>query len=409
MRCEVATFGPALGGSVWMELSRLAALVVGVPLLYVALFMYQDQRGRACNKLFDWWFRVEDTGERAVGKHAGFVAGVAKSVLRLEWLFGPSSLSVRGAWTAMMLSSASFVVFATMVLAFCFAVAKVDSEFSRKVLDKSPNLPNIIPLFPQAAAMLCAQLIGCVALASAPAVIKEKLASYRRHKSTLDGQSEATSHDVSLPAGFLTWRLLVGGLLAADALKWHVLVIYACVRLASHGRSEAIMMVAGALMIGALSSLALLRVVRYALRQCANTKTTVSGSLWLAATIVGGIGVSMAPMFLIVRMLRSGELAALGLATQDVSHQAPPARVLAAFAAVPLNMLDMAFAFGLAALVVTLLVHRLLWQLASHPIELAYRVFPNNKIIGGVGLGLTLYGAGLGADTVKTLLSALLG
>jgi hypothetical protein len=164
-----------------------------------------------------------------------------------------------------------------------------------------------------------------------------------------------------------------------------------------HGDHQHLIMVLGGMAFGAATDLALVHVLRFGLRRCTSYATANSGLLWLVLTMGSVLGLSLSPIPVLVHLARAN------------SAPAPQSgAAMAVFVAIPLNALDVAFAVLFAGLVGGLLLHRFLWESVARPISFVYSVFPNNKVVGGVGLALTLYGTGVGVENLKAILSALI-
>lgn len=83
--------------------------VLGMLLLYSAVFLYEDQEGRIQNLIVQWWVKVDDARITAHSRVALFVEAVAGLTVRgFDRVFGDRLLSFRFLGVSLCLSFASF-------------------------------------------------------------------------------------------------------------------------------------------------------------------------------------------------------------------------------------------------------------------------------------------------------------
>ena len=75
-------------------IARILLAIFGSALLYVALFMYEDERAHIKDRLANWWIRLEDNREKAKSWLHEFVSATADSVNQwYTYIFGSELLS----------------------------------------------------------------------------------------------------------------------------------------------------------------------------------------------------------------------------------------------------------------------------------------------------------------------------
>src|SRR5438128_3844359 len=90
--------------------SRFGLFVFGVVLVYVAVFLYEDEQGKIQNGLEDLWLRLAERQQTALAQHGAFLhiaARIANSWL--DRLFGKQLLSLRSIGVSVCYSLASFL------------------------------------------------------------------------------------------------------------------------------------------------------------------------------------------------------------------------------------------------------------------------------------------------------------
>ena len=100
---------------IFTVLSRVSGLLI----LYVAIFLYEDEEGRFQNRLEVWWIKVRYGRDRALSIAAEIFAFSAKAASQLfDKVFGPRLLSLRAVSVSLCLSMASFNLFAPLLSIF---------------------------------------------------------------------------------------------------------------------------------------------------------------------------------------------------------------------------------------------------------------------------------------------------
>jgi len=83
--------------------------VLGLVLLYSAVFLYEDQEGRIQNRIVQWWVKVDDARITAHTRVSAFVEAVAGLTARgFDRILGERLVSFRFAGVSLCLSLASF-------------------------------------------------------------------------------------------------------------------------------------------------------------------------------------------------------------------------------------------------------------------------------------------------------------
>lgn len=91
-------------------LLRIAASIVGVLLIYAAVFTYPEERKGLHNRLEDWWLQLYDASDKALKQHVAFIQKTAiTSKAGFDRLFGPP-LSTRFFIVSGFLSTGTFVM-----------------------------------------------------------------------------------------------------------------------------------------------------------------------------------------------------------------------------------------------------------------------------------------------------------
>lgn len=97
--------------------------VMGFLLLYVAIFLYEDEEGRLQNRLEVWWIKVRYGRDRALSRAAEIFAFSTKAASQLfDKVFGPRLLSLRAVAVSLCLSMASLNLFAPLLSIFGYGV-----------------------------------------------------------------------------------------------------------------------------------------------------------------------------------------------------------------------------------------------------------------------------------------------
>lgn len=106
---------------------KVAGGIIGVLLLYMSLFMYEDEEGKIQNRLEDAWLRVAIFRDKAMSAHVAVVHVAAETVSNLiNRLFGSALISYRAAIVSMYLSAISLLFLWAIVGITIFYVKKAD-------------------------------------------------------------------------------------------------------------------------------------------------------------------------------------------------------------------------------------------------------------------------------------------
>ncbi|MEM7474249.1 MAG: hypothetical protein AAF483_04595 [Planctomycetota bacterium] len=101
--------------------ASLLGISVGSCLLYISIFLYDDEHGKIQNSLEDWWLRLQDYGDASVGRHIAFSQLLADSLgTRLAKWFGERMCSIRAFAVSSAYSMAALgaVIFLLMLYLF---------------------------------------------------------------------------------------------------------------------------------------------------------------------------------------------------------------------------------------------------------------------------------------------------
>jgi hypothetical protein len=91
----------------WLVL-RIASVVSGILIVLISTFLYEPEEGLVQNRLEEWWVALSDAEPRALNKHTAFMVAVADFASRVfDRLFGKKLLSVRSVGVSACFSLAS--------------------------------------------------------------------------------------------------------------------------------------------------------------------------------------------------------------------------------------------------------------------------------------------------------------
>src|SRR5262249_17195077 len=86
-------------------------IVLGLLILYTAIFLHEDEEGRLQNTLESWWITIADRKTHALTKATVFIKGIANLTSRLfDTLFGPNVWSLQAVGVALNWSLASLLL-----------------------------------------------------------------------------------------------------------------------------------------------------------------------------------------------------------------------------------------------------------------------------------------------------------
>jgi hypothetical protein len=120
----------------WVEIlyygARSLLALVGCLLIFVAVFLYEDEQGRIQNTLEDLWIRIDDQQKGATSRRVAFTQAVAQlTSSALDQIFGKKIFSLQAIGVSLCYSYASFL----LLLIY----------FDRSItLDRSPAYDEII-------------------------------------------------------------------------------------------------------------------------------------------------------------------------------------------------------------------------------------------------------------------------
>jgi hypothetical protein len=100
-----------LSGGVAYKALRLAEFCLGLLLLCIALFLYEDEHGKIQSTLDTWWIHLKDAQDTALSRQAAFMRGVAKLTTEVfDKLFGNRLISLRAVGTSLSLGTGSYMI-----------------------------------------------------------------------------------------------------------------------------------------------------------------------------------------------------------------------------------------------------------------------------------------------------------
>ena len=83
-------------------------MILGLALLYVAIFLHEDEEGKLRNRIIELWNRIDSTGQVAHSGIATFSQSISRLLVRsFDWYFGEKLFSARVLGTSVLLSFAS--------------------------------------------------------------------------------------------------------------------------------------------------------------------------------------------------------------------------------------------------------------------------------------------------------------
>lgn len=96
---------------VLLLIARGLIICIAGLLIYIALFMYEDEKGRLQNRLEELWIRIDDRQRAAVARHIAFLKAVLGLLNRgLDTLFGAKIFSLRSIAVTFCYSQASLLL-----------------------------------------------------------------------------------------------------------------------------------------------------------------------------------------------------------------------------------------------------------------------------------------------------------
>jgi len=89
----------------WLAVTQI---LFGLALLYIAIFLHEDEEGILRNRIIDLWNRINTTGEKAHSGISRFSQALSSLLVRsFDWYFGKELFSPRVIGTSILLSAAS--------------------------------------------------------------------------------------------------------------------------------------------------------------------------------------------------------------------------------------------------------------------------------------------------------------
>ncbi|HEY6249638.1 MAG TPA: hypothetical protein VI685_06730, partial [Candidatus Angelobacter sp.] len=132
-------------------IARFAVICFSCLLVYIALFMYEDEKGRLQNRLEELWIRIDDRQRAAAARHIAFLKAVLGLLSRgFDSLFGTKIFSLR-----------------SIAVTFCFSQASLLLLLPYDLLDFE---------YPKVALRAVAYFVALVVLGTSSIMIKGKKA-----------------------------------------------------------------------------------------------------------------------------------------------------------------------------------------------------------------------------------------
>jgi hypothetical protein len=343
-------------------LLRLVALVFGCIAFVIGVGCGRNEAGKVQSYVLNFWVGLTSLGEAATSRHARLVRGTATAALAaLDWVFGKKVLSARSLWTASVLSINSMALTVLFGVGLLYWGVVHQSSWVPQTL-VTETVRTLAPTYPFI--FLIGGLIAVllVIVAMWPALLARPLRPARVL--------------VACPPVLLVVKGLVHPLFRASTPHLAQQPV-APPPASPPAHPVAVMLVFWCVMaLGPLSDLFILFIARWALRRCERADEWRSGLAALLVLVTVAFVISGAPVYLL----------------RHVGGWYVTAPTLLLAATVPMNLFDILLVSGLAAWVLVLVAHKLLWPLCSGLVEHAYELIPNRWVMMGVGLGLLTLG-----------------
>jgi hypothetical protein len=324
-------------------LLRILAGIAGALLLYVAIFLYEDEEARLQNRLEEIWQRINEVQSRAFSREAAFLYGVTRATRAiLDRLMGPELLSLQSIAVSAAFSVASFSLY------WLSLITRSKIMFGE---------PFILPS--QLALYCCVPLLFVVG--TLPALVRrENYPGVYRFLHTK------------------TFACLL--IVLAAAFPWVTMVAMARSIYAEWllGRPMYIHTVALIVIApGVLADIVFIAFFRWMLNRVSQL-TTLSAIIPRLALVVAILGILVGPSFLDKFPILDRPLSPVLMLAKDISQT---------------NLVDGLCLLLLIAVMVFLVLHRLLWPFIKRPINAANRkgLIKNTKLLGALGTMLLLY------------------
>jgi hypothetical protein len=336
--------------AVLLSLGQWLGTLVGLALLYMAVFLYDSETGNARNRLVDWWVSVGEARERAVASHEAFAWRMNVTMVgAIHRLWGQRLVSARAAWVSLTLSASALLFSMIVVLSTLYTTTL---QF-----DPNPDGTSAFSIrFDRASDVSVQRWLGAfsmpgkfLVLAIAPAL---RWSGWRRimvYSALVLYCSTALD----------LFRTSLSGILFEK--QWHTATTI-CLPI----------------LFGALWNLAFVAIFIGAVRRYADPAKAWNATMIIFAASAVGLLLTLLPLKL---------AAAFKLHQFNIS--------IALFTSLLSNVFNLLMLVGYFASMALLLLHRLLWSFVERPIYALYRVLPNRKALATVGL--TCLGASTGA------------
>src|SRR5438132_7990868 len=97
--------------SLGLFVMRVSAFFVGSVLIYLAVFLYEDEQGRIQNTLEELWLKIDARRQSTASQHVSFMRAIALTVsIQLDRFLGPRLFSVQSIGVSICCSVVSAIV-----------------------------------------------------------------------------------------------------------------------------------------------------------------------------------------------------------------------------------------------------------------------------------------------------------
>lgn len=101
---------------------RIFAIGCGLLCIYIAVFIYETERGEIQNKLENWWIKIDDAKRTSLSRHVVFMRYVAEvSVSMIDRLLGNKFLSLRAVGVAVFCCYAAALFLCSFYLSVAYS------------------------------------------------------------------------------------------------------------------------------------------------------------------------------------------------------------------------------------------------------------------------------------------------
>lgn len=313
-----------------IQISTLICRILGSAILYVAIFLYEDEEGRYQNWLEELWIKIRYERDRVLTAATTLFVLAANSTSRIfDRVFGPRLFSSRAALVSICLSFASFYLFVPLV----------------SLVLKTSSIPKNAPL------TSLIQALGFLALALIPAF--------------MDSKWELRIWQVCVM--FVIGRLIAPiGYVVITRMGFHSAVRFGTFMMFLLGLSFTF-------------DLVFLGFTRWMLRRASTMAGTPQIIGLLAANSFIAVGLVVTPFKLFERF-----------APTDPQHYSVFG--LASFVVIILNIVDLGLSLLVFFVLAVFTLHRLFWPLMERPIYAVarYGLIKRKWLLWSVGLALVI-------------------